>query len=353
LCSTPLWVDFAPDTAQNPFRQIDVGLRTLNAGDATGNQVRGGVYPGGGALAVTPASGLNITVAAGYCCVPNSASPLQGGYVTGLMTSATFTLNAADPALPRIDLVCVTINDLGTSASSAVVQSLTGIPAASPVAPSLPDNSLALATVTVVAGAATLTTGAVTDQRVYTVTPGGILPIASAAAAPAVPPSQFMIDLSSGALVHGTGVAGSVATLAGIAWSPVLALATASINDSAAKGALTTIATVTVTTDGATDIEVFYKWAGFICSTANTPVTLSVAIDGTVLDQTNISVPSTSVYGGGGSGRYWTSAGQGNTPSSGTHTITFAFQSASGTATTTLKAAANAPALLRVAPAVA
>jgi hypothetical protein len=356
-CGTPLYVDSAADTAQNPFRAYDVGIRTLNAGNAAANQAAGGVYPGGGAMAVTAGSGLNITVAAGLCCVPNSSGGAQGGYLTGLMASAGLSLATADPSNPRLDLVCVTVSDLGTSASNAVVQVVTGTPASSPVAPSLPTgagvSSLALARVLVAAAASALGSGAVTDLRAYTVTPGGILPIPNPAAAPAVPVTQFMLDLSSGALVKGTGTAGSVAQLPVLPWAPVLALATTPVNDSAARGVLTQICTATVPTDGVTDLELFYKWSGFISAAAPVLVTMSVAIDGVTLDQTVISVPSASVYGAGGSARYWTSAAQGNTPSAGSHTVTFAFQSASTSATTTLTAAANSPATLRVAPAVA
>lgn len=350
-CGTPLYVDDAPMTAQAPFRQYDIGTRSLNLGTGTANQVAGGVYPGAGAMAVIAGSGLTVVVSAGYCCVPNSASGLQGGYVTGLMNSAALSLASADPAQKRIDLVCVTVNDLGTSASSAGVQVITGTAAASPAAPALPSDSIPLANVTVPAGASSLGPGAVADQRSWTVAPGGILPIASSTAAPAVPASQFMYDQSTSSLVQGTGTAGTVSPLPVLPWSPVVSAQTSPVSDVAAKGALTAIATAMITTDGSTDIEVYYKWTGLKAS-AGVPllVTMSVAIDAVTLDQTNISVPSASVYGAGGSARYYTDSGLGTTPGPGTHTVTFAFQSASPAATTTLQAAASGPAILRVAP---
>ena len=95
---TPAFVDDAADSAQTPFRTFDIGSRTINNGSASANQVGGGVYPGGGAMAVSAGSGMAVVVAAGYCCVPNSTSALQGGYVTGTMTSASLTLAAADRA---------------------------------------------------------------------------------------------------------------------------------------------------------------------------------------------------------------------------------------------------------------
>ena len=264
---------------------------------------------------------MAVVVAAGLCCVPNSTSALQGGYITGTMTSASLTLAAADSSNYRIDLVCVTVNDLGTSSSNAVVQVVTGTPASSPSAPSLPANSISLAQVLVPPGSSSISTGNITDERAYVVAPGGVLPIPSSSVAPAAPAS------------------------------PVVSVQTSNVNDSAAKGVLTTICTASVTTDGSTDIEVYYKWTGLKAS-GSVPLlcTMQVAIDGTTLDQAVVSIPSTSVYGAGGSARGYTSAGQSNTPSAGSHTIMFAFQSASSSVTTTLSAASSSTATLRVAP---
>ena len=74
-----------------------------------------------------------------------------------------------------------------------------------------------------------------------------------------------------------------------------------------------------------------------------------------MLDQAPIDVQSASSASpaNGGSWRYYTSSGQGTTPAAGTHTITFRFQSASTSQTTTMKCSSTALACLRVAPAVA
>lgn len=348
----PLAVDAAGDTAQIPFRQFDVGSRVLNAGTVTANQVGGGVFPGGGALAVAPGSGMAVIVAAGLCSIPNTTSALQGGYITGVMTSVSLTIAAADPTYYRDDLICVTVNDLGTPSSNAVVQVVTGTPAASPVLPPLPANSIQVAFVQVPGGASSITSANIGDLRSYVVAPGGVLPISSSAASPAAPAWQLMYDMAAKALVQGTGTAGSTAPLALLPWTPIVSVATANVTDGSAMGVLTPIATASVTTDGATNIEIYYKWSGLKAS-GSVPllVTMQVAIDGTVLDQAVVSARSTTVYGDGGSARYYTSAGQSTTPSAGMHTISFGFQSASTSVTTTLSAATSAPAMLRVSPA--
>lgn len=354
-CGVAAWMDGPSLDANNPFRQFDVGTRVLNLGTAAAVAVPGGVYPALGAMQVSAASGLSVQVAAGYCCVP-SPTANNGGYIFGTLSAASLTLAAADNSNPRTDLIVARVFDTGDSSGFCDVEVITGTPATPPVTPSLPAASIPLATVSVPAAAVALASGAVADLRSYVVAPGGILPIANAAAAPAVPASQIMYDLSRDLLVQGTGTAGSVSLLGTGGWTPALAYVSSPVSDSSSKGSVTQVASVSVTTDGATDIEIYYKWPGlYVSSSPPLMVALSVAIDGTVLDQTPVLVQSSSsgAPGNGSSARYYTSAGQGTTPAAGTHTITFRFQSASVSLTTVMQCAATALACLRVAPAVA
>lgn len=332
-------------SGQTPFRTFDVGTKVYNAGTASVNQVPSGVFPGMGGMQVVAATGLNVTVNAGYCCVANSSSSLQGGYIFGLMTSQSFTVAAADTTNPRIDTVVAYVSDVGTSASFSAVEIITGTPATSPVAPTPPANALTLAQIAVAANVLSVAAGNITDTRTYVVAPGGILPIANAAAAPAVPASQFMYNIASGQLVQGTGTAGVVASVPVLKWVPQASFVSSSVT-AASAGALTQIATVTVTTDGATDIEIFTKWPYLTGSAAQ--ITLTVYIDGVAVDST-VAYPA---YFQGGTATYYTSSGQGNTPTAATHTITWKFQaSGSGTSTSDgVHAASAAPAILRVAP---
>jgi len=306
-------------------------------------------------MRVSASSGLSVQVAAGYCCVP-SPTANNGGYIFGTLTAATLTLAAADNSNPRTDLIVARVYDTGNSASYCDVEVVTGTASTPPTTPSTPSAAIPLATVSVPVAAVALASGAISDQRSYVVAPGGILPITSPSAAPAVPATQIMYDLSRNLLVQGTGTAGSVSLLGTGGWSPALAYKSSSVNDSSGKGNLTQVTSVSITTDGATDIEVYYKWPGFYVS-ASPPlmVTLSVSIDGTVLDQTPVYVQSSSSGspGNGGSARYYTSSGQGTTPTAGTHTIAFAFRSASNSLTTTMAASSSALGILRVSPAVA
>ena len=335
--------------AQSPFRSYDIGTKVYNAGTASANQVAGGVFPGMGAMAVTTAGGMNIQVAAGYCCVPNSSSALQGGYLFGLMNAQTFALTAASLASPRIDIVVANVQDLGTDASAAYVQVIAGTPAASPAVPAAPANSVTLAQILVGAGVTAITALNITDVRTYVVAPGGILPIASEAAAPAVPASQFMYNLATNALVVGSGTAGVTGVPSILPWAPQIAVATASTL-AASAGALTSVLSVTVTTDGLTDIEMYMKWGGVQGSAQY--ITIGVYIDGTLADSVQVESLEGTTATAGGSVHFYTSPAQGNTPTAGTHTVAMKFQ-AGGTGTTSadgIVASATAATLLRAAP---
>jgi hypothetical protein len=351
----PLWCDGPSLDAGLPFRCYDVATRVYSAGTSTAVAVPGGVYPGIGAMGVSSSSGLNVQVAAGYCCVPHPTAG-QGGYIFGTLQAQNLSLAAADPVNPRIDLIVARVYDTGDSASYCDVEVVSGTAATPPAQPSAPSAAIALASVYVPAASVALASGAVTDLRTYVVAPGGILPIANSAAAPAAPATQVMYDMSRNLLVQGTGTAGTTALLNTGAWTPALSYVSHSVSDSSSRGSLTQVTSVSVTVDGSTDLEIYYKWPGLYAGSAPLLVTMSVAIDGTVLDQTPVYVQSSSSSSpaNGGSARYYTEAANATTPSAGTHTITFSFQSAS-TGTTTTMACSSAPALacLRVSPAVA
>jgi hypothetical protein len=355
----PLWVDDVDMTSQLPFRQYDIGSRVYQAGTSAACQVPGGVFPGLGDMQVTAAAGMAVSVEAGLCCVPSSVSALQGGYVFGLVNSATLDVAQSDPSSPRTDLVVARVYDNGDDTSFSDVEVFTGTPGAG--APSLPANSLLLATLTIPATITSVSAGTVTDGRTWVVAPGGILPIANQAAAPAAPASQLMFDMSLGQLVHGTGTAGSTAFITGLAWTPQISYVTSNVT-AGSGGALVTIASVSVTTNGSTDIEIFTKWTAMqsVFSSGNViPVNLLTYIDGVLADTVTVYDQSYSSgsfnLGPGGSARYFTSAAAGNTPSAATHTVTWKFQ-ATGAHTSTsdaLIASSSGPAILRVAPVVA
>jgi len=124
----------------------------------------GVVVDGGGLLTtelqVSLVSGMDVQINLGYALI--------NGYAFEVYTTPEeLTVDAADPANPRIDRV---ILELDTETARAITHKiLKGIAAASPIAPALTQTAeiyqLSLAQVYVPAGAASLPAYAVTDER--------------------------------------------------------------------------------------------------------------------------------------------------------------------------------------------
>jgi hypothetical protein len=150
---------------------------------------RGGVnYARGNGLQVTQSGtpGMSVVVKSGVAVIPGTQGAKQGVYEVLNDADVTLSIAAAHATLNRIDIVCFKVEDTAysgvTDASSLVV--VTGTPAASPVAPAAPNNSITLASVSIVALDTSITNGEITDSREYFIAAGGILPIRSSGQRP-------------------------------------------------------------------------------------------------------------------------------------------------------------------------
>jgi hypothetical protein len=125
-------------------------------------------------LAVTANSpvGMSVLVASGWAAIVGTTQPNMGTYVAYNDASVILTVATADPTNPRIDRVCVTVNDAFYTGSlnNVTIQIVTGTPASSPVAPATPANSISLATIAVGAGVLSINSGNITDTRVLVTT---------------------------------------------------------------------------------------------------------------------------------------------------------------------------------------
>lgn len=146
-------------------------------------KILGDIYTEGiltsGALAVTQSGtpAMSLSVAAGRAIVTNDEGNF-GKYVIENDGPVTKTIAASDPSNPRIDRIIAQIYD-STDISGAVdawaLVILTGTPAGSPVAPTLPSNALNIATVAVAAGVTTIINANITDTRVRSSLIAGII----------------------------------------------------------------------------------------------------------------------------------------------------------------------------------
>lgn len=145
----------------------------------------------------TPA-GLSVLVASGWAAIVGTVQANMGTYVGYNDATATLSITTADPTNPRIDLVCMTVNDAYYTGSlnNVVLQVVAGTPASSPVAPTLPDNSISLATIAVGAGVTSITNANITDTRVAVTTN--------------IPESGDISAVVAGTGLSGGGTSGSV-----------------------------------------------------------------------------------------------------------------------------------------------
>jgi hypothetical protein len=114
---------------------------------------------------------MSVNVASGWAAIVSSVT--NGGvYVAYNDGTTNLAITAANPSLPRVDRVVVTVNDAFYSGSlnNVVFSVIAGTPAASPTAPATPNNSISLATIAVGAGVTSIVSGNITDTRVQTTT---------------------------------------------------------------------------------------------------------------------------------------------------------------------------------------
>jgi hypothetical protein len=117
-------------------------------------------------------AGLSVLVASGWAAIVGTTQINMGTYVGYNDATVTLSIATADPSDPRIDLVCMTVQDAYYTGSldNVILQVVAGTPAGAPVAPALPANSITLATVAVGAGATAITNANITDTRVLVTT---------------------------------------------------------------------------------------------------------------------------------------------------------------------------------------
>ena len=124
------------------------------------------------AVAQNSPAGMSVLVASGWAAIVGTTQANMGTYVGYNDASTVLTVTTANPTNPRIDRVCMTVQDAYYTGSlnDVILQVVAGTPAGSPVAPALPANSISLATIAVGAGATSITNANITDTRVLVTT---------------------------------------------------------------------------------------------------------------------------------------------------------------------------------------
>lgn len=334
----------------NDLRNSSVTAHFYDPGVVSGTtiSVLGGVV-GGAGLQVGAGTGMTVNVAPGSFVVPNSGTPTAGGYASTLPTQATLTVQTADPTNPRIDIIVANVVDNGNNTSLGEVQIITGTAAPSPSAPSAPANSITLAQLSVPAATASITSGLITDKRPFTTSTGGVL-VAPKGTVTGYK-GQIAYDPASNAFYHNNGTTNAT-QLHVLPWVPNILTRTSVYSW---NGTEQTVLSSTVTTDGNTDIEIYFKWAGLSCNRGSSSLSFLVAfimyIDSTQVDGFwTPNLPADGTVWNGGSWSYFTSAGAGDTPSAGSHTVKVTATNGAGSFTTQVYSTSGNKTILRVGP---
>ncbi|MFE7118366.1 hypothetical protein ACFU99_23420 [Streptomyces sp. NPDC057654] len=187
--------------------RVDTRLAPIGTLTPTGPLAsRDGVIPGSrdgrsqldGLYVFSDTAGMSAKVAPGRAVVQSSEP--AGAYPVVLTDHTAVDFADGDPNNPRIDLVVLRIYDAQHDTSdrtAAVLEVIQGEPAGKPVAPKTPGAALALAAVSVPAGASAGNggigwhSGAVLDLRRPTVAVGGIVPRTSGDSTPGSYPGQY------------------------------------------------------------------------------------------------------------------------------------------------------------------
>lgn len=316
-CGYAAWMDGGTYNGQL-LRTNLVAAMALNA---PGMALRGGVFPSGGQMIVSAGSGLTVGVATGACLIPSVTGSAYGGYTFSLTSPATLTVATPDPTSPRVDLVCAFATDDGNSTSSCGVEIIAGTPTAgatlgnlngAPSLPGTPTSALMLGYV-LVTPSATSVTGNVTSNPAETVAQGGILAV-TLGFQPVGYTGMIIFDKPTQRLLHNPA--------AGPAQVHVLPFTPQSARQTSPVSGLSTICSVTVTTDGNTDIEIVAKWPSLIStSTSAVSAFLALAIDGTQVAAIGAACSNGSPgFSGGGNITHITTSGV-DRPAAGTHTV--------------------------------
>jgi len=198
LRTPPSWLQNGSHTAEND--------RLTTTGSLWGAS---GVVRSADLAVTAPGGTMTVSVASGWAAIVGTYQTNMGTYMAYNDAAATATITTADPSNPRIDLVCITVNDAAYTGSlnSVAINVVKGTAAGSPTVPSTPTNSIALAQVAVAAGATSITSGNITDVRVRAQI---IEPTISSAATTAVP---LRIVLNSGQTANAMQIINSSGTV--------------------------------------------------------------------------------------------------------------------------------------------
>lgn len=214
------------------FRRAVIG--STMAHDSSFVACRAGVVSG---LSVTQ-SGVGVSVAPG-CAVVTPRESDNGSYWASLGTTERLPLQAHHQTYARVDLVVIRVYDSSIDSSGkyvAAAEVVAGTPAPSPVVPAVPSGALLLATV----NTSNNGTISISDNRKYTSTVGGVIPVSgSLPSGAAIRPGQMAFMRDTQELYVWSGSAWNrVSQKGGLPKVPAMASGTATVGTGGSQTAV-------------------------------------------------------------------------------------------------------------------
>ncbi len=208
VINPPGWLQNAGATHTAEEQRNWASLLLAGTGGSGSLLPLGGVHPTLGFELVTTQTGspsMAVIVRSGHAVIPGSEGAKQGCYFVMNDADVTLSISAAHATLPRIDSVVFKVQDSQysgvTNASSLVV--VTGTPAGSPAAPTLPANAIEISRVAVGAAVTSITNANITDRRRYYAGLGGVISCTSTTrpAAPTAMAGQLIFETNTNQLM--------------------------------------------------------------------------------------------------------------------------------------------------------
>jgi hypothetical protein len=274
-------------------------------------------------LAVTAAGSMNLSVLAGSGVIPNAAGSSNGTYMVGMVSAVTLVVPTANPSNPRIDLIIASVHDNGDATSYSAIELIQGTPASSPSVPTPPGgvSYIPLAQVAVGAGVTSISSGNITDKRTFTTGAGGVVRYPSGASGSSGNGGhvgRVGYDVPNNRFFHDDATTSRGSQMQFLPWAPQKSYYNGA-NLSVATSD-TTLASVNITTDGNTDIDIWFDIYGFLTGSGSNAAFFNVYVDSTNIFRQYAGLLVNS--GLQGYSLHWrTGSESSDTPSAGTHTV--------------------------------
>jgi len=163
------------------LQRLSLAALTASGGALT---ARAGVQPGDLLVTAHGTPNMTVDVATGFALVQGTSA--VGGLIPIANNgSLSVAISAANATYARIDIIVARFKDEEDSTATtgnalSTIEVVTGTPSGSPAVPTTPANALVLSQIAVAANATTITSGNVSDKRVYTAALGGTVACTSA-----------------------------------------------------------------------------------------------------------------------------------------------------------------------------